>query len=55
MSVLMILKIFSDCCICFALLASGPVVFSLPPLIPALICGIAAGCGCFFSQKNWTF
>ena len=55
MSVLMILKIFSDCCICFALLASGPVEFSVPLLIPALICGIAAGCGCFFSQKNWTF
>lgn len=55
MSVLMILKIFSDCCICFALLASGPVEFTLPLLIPALICGIAAGCGSFCSQKNWTF
>jgi hypothetical protein len=55
MSVLMILKIFSDCCICFALLASGPVDFSLPLLIPALICGISAGIGSFFGQKNWTF
>ena len=55
MSVLMILKIFSDCCICFALLASGPVDFSISPLIPALICGIAAGIGSFCSHKNWTF
>ena len=55
MSVLMILKIFSDCCICFALLASGPVEFSLSPLIPALICGIAAGIGSFCSHKNWAF
>jgi hypothetical protein len=55
MSVLMILKIFSDCCICFALLASGPMEFYLPLLIPALICGIAAGIGSFCSQKDWTF
>lgn len=55
MSVLMILKIFSDCCICFALLSSGPVEFTIPLLIPALICGIAAGIGSFCSQKDWTF
>lgn len=55
MSVLMILKIFSDCCICFALLSSGPVEFAIPLLIPALICGIAAGIGSFCSQKDWTF
>lgn len=55
MSVLMILKIFSDCCICFALLSSGPVDFTIPLLIPALICGIAAGIGSFCSQKDWTF
>ena len=55
MSVLMILKIFSDCCICFALLASGPVEFSVPLLVPALICGLSAGIGSFCSQKDWTF
>ena len=55
MSVLMILKIFSDCCICFALLASGPVEFSVPLLIPALICGIAAGIGSFCGEKDWAF
>ena len=55
MSVLMILKIFSDCCICFALLASGPVEFSVPLLIPALICALSAGIGSFCSQKGWTF
>ena len=55
MSVLMILKIFSDCCICFALLASGPVEFSVPLLIPAFVCGLSAGIGSFCSQKNWNF
>ncbi len=55
MSVLMILKIFSDCCICFALLASGPVEFSVPLLVPALICGLSAGIGSFCSQKDWAF
>lgn len=53
MSILMLLKIFSDCCICFAILGSGPVVFSLPLLLPALLCGIAAGIATFFDGKGW--
>lgn len=54
MSVLMLLKVFSDCCICFAILACGPVSFSVPLLIPALICGVAAGIATFLEGKGWT-
>ncbi len=53
MSAMMILKIFSDCCICFAILATGPVSFSLPLLLPAFICGIGAGFATFFDRKEW--
>ena len=53
MSAMMILKIFSDCCICFAILGSGPVVFAVPLLLPALGCGIAAGIAAFFDRKGW--
>lgn len=55
MCVTMILKIFSDCCICFAILASGPIAFTLPLLIPALICGVSAGIATFFEGKGWSF
>jgi hypothetical protein len=53
MSIAMILKIFSDCCICFAILSSGPIQFEIPLLIPALICGISAGIATFFYEKDW--
>ena len=53
MSAMMLLKIFSDCCICFAILGSGPVAFTLPLLLPALICGVAAAIATFFDQKSW--
>ena len=53
MSVAMVLKIFSDCCICFAILSSGPIQFDIPLLLPALICGISAGIATFFQEKNW--
>ncbi len=53
MSILMILKIFSDCCIGFAILCSGPIVFEIPLLLPALICGISAGIATFFQEKDW--
>lgn len=53
MSIAMVLKIFSDCCICFAILSSGPIRFEIPLLIPALICGISAGIATFFQEKNW--
>ena len=53
MSIAMVLKIFSDCCICFAILGSGPISFPIPLLLPALICGVIAGVATFFAQKNW--
>lgn len=53
MSIAMILKIFSDCCVCFAILCSGPVTFSVPALILALLMGIAAGLATFFEEKGW--
>lgn len=54
MSLAMVLKIFSDCCICFALLGSGPVKFDVPLLIPALLYGVAAGLATFAEEKDWT-
>lgn len=53
MSAMMLLKIFSDCCICFAILGSGPVEFAVPLLLPALICGVAACIATFFDEKCW--
>lgn len=53
MSIAMVLKIFSDCCVCFAILGSGPVQFDLPLLVPALLCGIAAGIASLFQEKGW--
>lgn len=54
MSVAILLKIFSDCCIGFAIMASGPVSFDLPLLLPALICGVSAGIANFLEGKNLT-
>lgn len=53
MSIAMILKIFSDCCICFAILCSGPVTFRIPVLIPALLLGVTAGIATFCEDKGW--
>ena len=53
MSTLMLLKVFSDCCICFAILATGPVHFAVPLLIPALICGASAGIAAFLEGKGF--
>lgn len=55
MSIAMLLKIFSDCCICFAILSSGPISFEIPLLVPGLICGICAGIATFFREKGWNF
>lgn len=49
----MLLKVFSDCCICFAILGSGPVKFAIPLLLPALICGVAACVATVCDQKGW--
>lgn len=51
----MVLKIFSDCCICFAFLAAGPGRIGVHPLLIAVICGIAAGIATFFYQKGWKY
>lgn len=53
MSLLMVLKIFSDCCICFAIIGSGPITFDIPLLVPAFVCGLAAGLAAFFYKKEW--
>lgn len=53
MSILMVLKIFSDCCICFSILGSGPITFDIPLLLPAVICGLCAGVATFFHKKEW--
>ena len=53
MSLLMVLKIFSDCCICFSIICSGPVTLEISPLYAALICGLSAGVAAFFYKKKW--
>ena len=53
MSVMMLLKIFSDCCICFAILGSGPVIFEIPLMLPAMLCGLSACIATFFDGKGW--
>lgn len=53
MSLAMVLKIFSDCCVCFAILGASPVEFPVPLLIPALLYGVSAGIAAFFEGKGW--
>ena len=45
----MFLRIFSDCCIFFALLGCCPSIlpYSYPLIAVALICGVAAGIAAF--------
>ena len=52
MSAVMLLKIFSDCCLFFAILGSGPVTFNVTLLLPAFICGVSAAIATFFHQKK---
>lgn len=54
MNIGMLLKIFSDCCVCFAILGAFPsvITYSYPLLYPALLCGIAAGVAAFLSEKQ---
>lgn len=51
----MFLRIFSDCCIFFALLGCCPSLlpYSYPLPAVALICGLAAGLSSFFGIKGW--
>ena len=53
MSLAMVLKIFSDCSLFFAILGMVDSNFSVPLLIPAVIYGVAAGLATFFEEKNW--
>ena len=53
MSLAMVLKIFSDCSLFFAILGMIDSNFSVPLLIPAVIYGVAAGLATFFEEKNW--
>lgn len=54
MSIAMLLKVFSDCCIIFAILCAGPIPLTVPALIPALLCGIAACFATLADDKGWT-
>ena len=48
------LKVFSDCCIVFAILGAFPMVFSCshPLLFMAAIAAIAAGLSTFLAEKG---
>lgn len=54
MSIAMLLKIFSDCCLCFAIVDSGGLQHEYSLLIPALICALSAAIAAFFEERNWT-
>lgn len=49
------LRIFSDCCIFFALLGCCPSLlpYSYPLLLAALICGVSAASSSFLYDKGW--
>ena len=53
MSLAMVLKMFSDCSLFFAILGMMDSNFSVPLLIPAVLYGVAAGLATFFEEKNW--
>ncbi len=55
MTVAMLLKIFSDCCICFAVLGSGVLPYEGSLVFPALICGLSAAVATFFCEKRWAW
>ena len=52
MSLIMLLKIFSDCCVIFAIISTAPIQFHFPLLLCALVCGIAACLATVFEEKN---
>lgn len=54
MSIAMLLKIFSDCCLCFAIVDSGALRHDCSLLIPALICALSAAVATFCEEKGWT-
>lgn len=54
MTIITILKLFSDCCVCFAILGAFPNTFpyTFPLLYPALICALAAGLAAAFDWRG---
>lgn len=54
MSIAMLLKIFSDCCLCFAIVGSGALQHDYSLLIPALICALSVALATFCEEKGWT-
>jgi MFS family permease len=53
MSLAMVLKIFSDCSLCFGILGLIEADFPVPLLIPALLCAISVGIATFCEEKGW--
>ena len=53
MSLAMVLKMFSDCSLFFAILGMVNTDFRVPLLIPAVLYGVSAGIATFFEEKNW--
>lgn len=54
MSIWILLKIFSDCCVCFSILGAFPGTFpsSGSLLIPALLCGTGTGFAAYLHEKG---
>ena len=52
MSFAMILKMFSDCSLCFAILGMVEANFPVPLLIPAALYAASAGLATFFDERN---
>lgn len=54
MTIITILKIFSDCCVCFAILGAFPdtLPYTVSLLYPSLICALAAGLAAEFDQRG---
>ena len=55
MSLIMLLKIFSDCCVVFAIVGVAPVRFHFPVLLCGLVCGVGACMATFFEEKGRSF
>ncbi len=53
MSLVMLLRVFSDCCVCFAVLGAFPSVFpaAVPLVLPALVCAGCAGLSAFLYDR----
>ena len=52
MSFAMVLKMFADCSLSFAILGMVETEFPVPLLIPAVLYAVSAGLAAFFEDKN---